>query len=74
MANGCHAANGCHVANGCHLITLRLDTALIDDVGRGEVVDEVFLPSVSPGRLGRSLLGVVLPLPSSFARQGRLIS
>ena len=32
---------GCHVANGYHLITLRLDTALIDDVSRGGVVGEV---------------------------------
>ena len=45
------------MANGCHLITLRLDIALIDDVGRGEVVDEVFLASVSPGRPCRDVLG-----------------
>ena len=33
------------MTNGCHLVTLQLDTALIDDVGRGGVVGEVVLPS-----------------------------
>ena len=47
------------MANGCHLITLRLDTALIDDVGRGGVVGEVFLASTSPGRPCRDVLGVL---------------
>ena len=32
---------GCHVDNGCHLVTLQLDTALINDVGPGGVVGEV---------------------------------
>ena len=39
---------GCHVANGCHLITLRLDTALIDGVSRGGVGGEVFYPPQVP--------------------------
>lgn len=30
---GFYIGNGCHVANGYHLIILRLDTALVDDVG-----------------------------------------
>ena len=34
--------------NGFHLVTLRLDTALIDDVGRGRVVGEVVRPSRVP--------------------------
>ena len=32
------------MANGYHLVTLRLDSALIDDVGRGGMVGEVVLP------------------------------
>ena len=36
------------MANGCHLITLRLDTALMDDVGHGGVVSEVILPPRAP--------------------------
>ena len=36
------------MANGCHLVTLRLDTALIDDVGCGGAVDEVVLPPRVP--------------------------
>ena len=44
--DGCHlwvfpVGRGSHVANGFHLVTLRLDTALIDDVGRAGVVGEV---------------------------------
>ena len=31
------------MVNGCHLVTSRLDTALINDVGRGGVVGEVVL-------------------------------
>ena len=38
------------------LITLQLDTTLIDDVGHGGVVDEVFLASVSPGRPCQDIL------------------
>ena len=30
--------SGCHVANSSQLVTLELDTALIDDVRRDEVV------------------------------------
>ena len=47
------------MAHGCHLITLQLGTALIDDVGRGGVVDEVFLVSVSPGRPCRDVLDIL---------------
>ena len=36
------------MANGCHLVTLRLDTARIDDVGHGGVVGEVVLPPCVP--------------------------
>ena len=36
------------MANGCHLITLRLDTALIDGVSRGGVVKEVIWPPQVP--------------------------
>ena len=36
------------MANGCDLVILRLDTALIDDVGLGGVVGEVVLPSRVP--------------------------
>ena len=43
------------MANSCHLVTLRLDTALIDDVGRGGVVGEVvFPPCVPVGPAGTS--------------------
>ena len=34
--------------NGCHLVTLRLDAAPIDDVGRGRMVGEVVLPLRAP--------------------------
>ena len=44
--------------NGCHLVTLRLDTALIDDVGHGGVVGEVLFSFVSPGRLCQDALVV----------------
>ena len=54
------------MANGCHLIILRLDTALIDDVGCGKVVGEVIWLrepwQALPGRMGPLLLGVALPL------------
>ena len=54
------------MVNGCHLITLRLDTALIDDVGRAWVVGGVVQPreprQTLPGSLDRSLLVVALPL------------
>jgi len=43
-----YVGNGCHVANGCHLIILRLDTTLIDDVGRSGVVGEVVLLPRAP--------------------------
>ena len=36
------------MANGCHLVTLRFDTALIDDVGHGGVVGEGVLPPRVP--------------------------
>ena len=36
------------MANGCYLVTLWLDTALIDNVGRGGVVGEVVLPPCVP--------------------------
>ena len=43
------------MANGCHLVTLRLDTALIDDVGHGGVVGEVVCPPcVAAGPAGTS--------------------
>ena len=53
LQDRCHlwvssVGNGCHVANGCHLTTLRLDTALIDDVGHAGVVGEVVLPPRAP--------------------------
>ena len=58
--------NGCHVANGCHLIILRLDTALIDDVGRAWVVGGVVQPreprQTLPGSLDCLLLVVASPL------------
>ena len=44
MSSGFSVGNGGHVENSCHLIILRLDTALIDDVGRDGVVGEVVLP------------------------------
>ena len=47
------------MVNGCHLITLRLDTALIDDVGRGGVVGEVVFASASPGRPCRDVWDVL---------------
>ena len=54
------------MANGCHLITLRLDTALIDDVGRGGVVVRWFRlrepRQALPGCFGCLLLGVASPL------------
>ena len=33
--------SGCHVANRSHLVTLELDTALIDDMRRDEVVRDM---------------------------------
>ena len=39
------------MANGCHLVTLRLDTTLIGDVGRGGVVGEVVRPTRVPAGL-----------------------
>ena len=36
------------MANGSHLVTLRLDTALIDDVGHAGVVGEVVLRLRAP--------------------------
>ena len=53
--DGCHSwvhlvGSGRHVENGCHLIILRLDTSLIDDVGRGGVVGGViWSPQVPAG-------------------------
>ena len=44
---------GCHVANGRHLITLRLDTVLINDMSRDGVVGEaVWPPQVPTGLAG----------------------
>ena len=45
------------MVNGCHLITLRLDTALIDDVGRTCVVGGVVqAPQALAGAAGESWL------------------
>ena len=42
--------SGCHVVNNSHLVILELDTALIDDLGRDEVVRWGGSASVSLGR------------------------
>lgn len=54
---------GFHVANGCHLITVRLDTALIDDVSHGRVVGEAVHPPQVPA-------GPAVMLQSSSSRGG----
>ena len=71
LQDGCRlwvfpVGRGFHVANGCHLVNLRLDTALIDNAGRGGVVREVVCLRESwqalPGRFGCLLLGMASPL------------
>ena len=56
------------MANGCHLVTLRLDTALIDDVGRDGVVGEVVFAFVSPNRPYRDVLDVLFRGGSALAK------
>ena len=57
-------------------LTLELDTTLIDEVRRGEVVCwsglSLLVPAGLPGRSEEGLLpGITLPPPGSPARQGR---
>ena len=48
--------NGFHVAKGCHLLTLPLDSALIDDVHHYEVVRWSLFASARPSKPARAIL------------------